>query len=328
MKKVTSFVSLIALVLAVLACDIAEENKGSIELEMSLEDQSEVQAEETAIVDSYFVKGTGENGETFSIRTAAGIVVIPDLASGTWHIVVTAVDVDGNIVGDGQGSAAVTPGVKTSLVIIIIFVRPTAVPTSPPTAEPTAQPTAAPVPTPQIVKDTGTVRLIYSTDSGYEEIIGESGVTYRPINLPDDFKIDGLRVAFTGYIRYIFAEDGILMIKTPLLEIISIRKIEPVPCYRLSVADVCLRDILPTYTGTDICIHIVPEPDLDCYPYGTPVRIKAPDLRNLIPSTPIGPVIYFSHWEDQNGAIISTSNPLELVMRKDMKIAAKYKLAW
>jgi hypothetical protein len=44
---------------------------------------------------------------------------------------------------------------------------------------------------------TGTVRYI-SLEGGFYGIVGDDGKNYDPINMPQEFKIDGLRVQFTA----------------------------------------------------------------------------------------------------------------------------------
>ncbi|MEA1912637.1 MAG: hypothetical protein U9N06_02220 [candidate division WOR-3 bacterium] len=52
-----------------------------------------------------------------------------------------------------------------------------------------------------IVEGKGTITYIES-EGGFYGIVADNGGHYDPMNLPSDFKKDGLRVKFKGIIRY------------------------------------------------------------------------------------------------------------------------------
>jgi len=73
-----------------------------------------------------------------------------------------------------------------------------------------------------IVSGTGTIKFI-DLEGGFYGIIGDDGKYYDPINLSQDFQVDGLRVRFEAKIR----DDifGIHMWGTPI-EILKIEKLD------------------------------------------------------------------------------------------------------
>lgn len=73
-----------------------------------------------------------------------------------------------------------------------------------------------------IVSETGTIKFI-DLEGGFHGIIGDDGKYYNPINLSQDFQVDGLRVRFEAKIR----DDilGIHMWGTPI-EILKIEKLD------------------------------------------------------------------------------------------------------
>ena len=73
----------------------------------------------------------------------------------------------------------------------------------------------------QYIITSGIIKYI-TIEGGFYGIIGDGCVNYDPINLPDSFKIDGLKVFLTAIIRedlYSFHMWGII------IEIISIKLI-------------------------------------------------------------------------------------------------------
>lgn len=72
-----------------------------------------------------------------------------------------------------------------------------------------------------IVEGSGTITYI-NLEGGFYGIVADDGEHYVPINLPQEFKVDGLRVRFKGKIR----DDlvSIYMCGT-LLELIYIKKL-------------------------------------------------------------------------------------------------------
>ena len=72
-----------------------------------------------------------------------------------------------------------------------------------------------------IVEGSGTITYI-NLEGGFYGIVADDGEHYVPINLPSEFKVDGLRVRFKGKIR----DDlvSIYMCGT-LLELIYIKKL-------------------------------------------------------------------------------------------------------
>ena len=72
-----------------------------------------------------------------------------------------------------------------------------------------------------IVEGNGTITYI-NLEGGFYGIMADDGEHYVPINLPSEFKVDGLRVRFKGKIR----DDlvSIYMCGT-LLELIYIKKL-------------------------------------------------------------------------------------------------------
>jgi hypothetical protein len=71
------------------------------------------------------------------------------------------------------------------------------------------------------IVETGTVKHI-TLEGGFYGIIGDSGARYDPINMPKEFKIDGLRVRFTAK-----RQTGAVSFHMwgTLIEIISIEKL-------------------------------------------------------------------------------------------------------
>ena len=72
-----------------------------------------------------------------------------------------------------------------------------------------------------IVEGSGTITYI-NLEGGFYGIMADDGEHYVPINLPPEFKVDGLRVRFKGKIR-----DDLLSIYMcgTLLELIYIKKL-------------------------------------------------------------------------------------------------------
>lgn len=69
----------------------------------------------------------------------------------------------------------------------------------------------------------GTGRIVYlDFEGGFFGIIAEDGSRYDPVNLPDEFKVDGLRVSFEAIKTR--SQVGFHMWGT-LIEIISIRRL-------------------------------------------------------------------------------------------------------
>lgn len=72
----------------------------------------------------------------------------------------------------------------------------------------------------QEVRSNGTVEW-YDLEGGFYAILGSDGVTYDPINLPEEFAQDGLPVWFVATIRDDLA--GIHMVG-PIVELQEIRR--------------------------------------------------------------------------------------------------------
>ncbi|MFX0017469.1 MAG: hypothetical protein ACFFAK_05495 [Promethearchaeota archaeon] len=73
----------------------------------------------------------------------------------------------------------------------------------------------------QYIITSGTIRYL-TFEGGFYGIAGDDGVNYDPINLPDNFRIDGLKVFLTAIIReglYSYHMWGII------IEIINIQPI-------------------------------------------------------------------------------------------------------
>ena len=70
------------------------------------------------------------------------------------------------------------------------------------------------------IEATGTVRYI-RIEGGFYGIIGDDGGKYLPLNLPKEFKVDGLRVRFTAKVRNVAT---IYMWGVPV-EILSIERL-------------------------------------------------------------------------------------------------------
>jgi hypothetical protein len=72
-----------------------------------------------------------------------------------------------------------------------------------------------------VVQGTGTVSY-YTFEGGFYAIRGDDASTYDPINLPDEFKVDGLRVRFEGRLlrdRVNFHMAG------PIIEVVTITRL-------------------------------------------------------------------------------------------------------
>lgn len=72
-----------------------------------------------------------------------------------------------------------------------------------------------------VVQGTGTVSY-YTVEGGFYAIRGDDASTYDPINLPDEFKVDGLRVQFEGRLlrdRVSFHMAG------PIIEVVAITRL-------------------------------------------------------------------------------------------------------
>ena len=54
----------------------------------------------------------------------------------------------------------------------------------------------------------GTVKHV-SLEGGFYGIVGDDGRNYDPLNLPQEFQIDGLRVRFTAERGHVIMKDGI-----------------------------------------------------------------------------------------------------------------------
>jgi hypothetical protein len=50
---------------------------------------------------------------------------------------------------------------------------------------------------PRVIHETGTVKHL-SFEGGFYGIVGDDGMHYDPLNLPQEFRVDGLRVQFTA----------------------------------------------------------------------------------------------------------------------------------
>jgi hypothetical protein len=72
------------------------------------------------------------------------------------------------------------------------------------------------------IRDTGTVRY-FNLEGGFYGIITDSGLRYRPLELPPQFQKDGLRVRFRG--RAVKGVMGIQMWGVPF-EIIDVQVLE------------------------------------------------------------------------------------------------------
>ena len=70
------------------------------------------------------------------------------------------------------------------------------------------------------VQGTGMVRW-YDLEGGFHAIRGDDGVTYDPINLPEQFANDGLRVWFKGAIR---DDMGSFHMVGPMVQLVEIRR--------------------------------------------------------------------------------------------------------
>jgi len=69
---------------------------------------------------SYLVKGTGPGGQTFSVTTKSTSYLQSDVKTGAWTVTVSALNAEGNTIGQGSGSASVPgPGQTAPLAVII-----------------------------------------------------------------------------------------------------------------------------------------------------------------------------------------------------------------
>lgn len=73
----------------------------------------------------------------------------------------------------------------------------------------------------EVVESSGTV-VWRTVEGGVWVIEADNGTTYNPIDLPEDYQVDGLRVHFEGQLRTDMM--GIHMVG-PLIEITSIREL-------------------------------------------------------------------------------------------------------
>ncbi len=69
---------------------------------------------------SYKITGTGPNSGSFQQSTASGQATISDLAFGLWTITVEALNVEGTVIGQGQGSVTVQAGKTVSLQVSVL----------------------------------------------------------------------------------------------------------------------------------------------------------------------------------------------------------------
>ena len=73
-----------------------------------------------------------------------------------------------------------------------------------------------------IISEASTIKFV-DLEGGFYAIISNDGMRYDPINLPDEFKVEGLRVSFEGKLRndmHSFHMWG------KLVEIIKIKKLD------------------------------------------------------------------------------------------------------
>ncbi len=74
----------------------------------------------------------------------------------------------------------------------------------------------------KIISEASTIKFI-DLEGGFYAIVTNDDMRYDPVNLPDEFKVDGLRVRFEGKLRddmYSFHMWG------KLIEIIKIEKLD------------------------------------------------------------------------------------------------------
>ena len=84
-------------------------------------------------------------------------------------------------------------------------------------------------PSDEIISDTGEI-VFLSFEGGFYGIISIDGEHYDPLNLPDEFKIDGLRISFRAKIR---RDLGSFHMWGTIIELFSIERIEFFLIYNL-----------------------------------------------------------------------------------------------
>ncbi|MFX1327632.1 MAG: hypothetical protein ACFE91_05740 [Promethearchaeota archaeon] len=77
----------------------------------------------------------------------------------------------------------------------------------------------------EIISGTGEI-VFLSFEGGFYGIISNDGKHYDPINLPDEFKIDGLRISFTAKIRPDLVS---LHMWGTIVELLSIKRLKFLP---------------------------------------------------------------------------------------------------
>jgi hypothetical protein len=292
MKKYVKLIPFIIFVLLAVGCELTQDNKGTLILDMSLEQTIDTAAGISSDSITYKVTGKGPDGAVFTMNTTQKIIIIKDLVAGEWDIIVQALNDEVSIIGEGRGSVVIIPKVKTRLVIVIIFVYPTPEPTPEPSVEPTPEPTAVPTTEPHIICDRGTITYI-PLEGGFFGIIGDHGDRYDPINLPPEMRKKCLHVEFTAIVRN---NMGSIHMWGIIVEIIHIEVIELIPCFTLIWTE--YPDNIPILAENDIL------------PISHKVRlhpcegtiIKAIDPRIWI--DPLDSVYFppiFSHWEVVKG---------------------------
>lgn len=72
-----------------------------------------------------------------------------------------------------------------------------------------------------VIRGTGTVRWL-TVEGGFFAIAGDDGTTYDPIDLPAEFRADGLRVRFRARVR----EDlGSYRMAGPIVEVLEVSRL-------------------------------------------------------------------------------------------------------
>lgn len=97
-------------------------------------------------------------------------------------------------------------------------------PAAPPPS-PTADSAMAPNPKPQpddpVVAGTGTIVYV-DLEGGFYALDADNGRRYEPMNLPAEFRRDGLRVRFRGRVR---SDMASIRMVGPILEILEIQRL-------------------------------------------------------------------------------------------------------
>jgi len=127
MKNMTKWLSLLAILFFLTGCSVAANNmsgnssrQGSIRLNLGA--SRLIQTLEPSVsmdAASYEVTGSGPNGDTFSFSSTDTVVVITNLAVGTWTVSIIAENADGTAIGSGSQSIDVAMGQTTTITISV-----------------------------------------------------------------------------------------------------------------------------------------------------------------------------------------------------------------